>query len=63
MFTKRIELFTLMGFPVRIDASWFLLAFLIVWSLAAGVFPAYYEGLSSATYWAMGVLGALGLFG
>lgn len=62
MFTKRITLFTLLGFEVRVDLSWILLAILITWTLAAGVFPAYYPDLPRATYWAMGVIGALGLF-
>lgn len=32
------------------------------WSLAAGFFPAQYDGLSTTTYWVMGIVGALGLF-
>lgn len=32
------------------------------WSLASSVFPAQLEGLTTAQYWTMGVLGALGLF-
>jgi len=35
---------------------------LITWSLAEGAFPRFYEGLSTATYWGMGLAGALGLF-
>lgn len=62
MFTKRITLFSLLGFEVRVDLSWVFLAILIVWTLAAGAFPAYYPDLPVATYWAMGVVGALGLF-
>ena len=62
MFGKRITLFRLLGFEVRIDLSWLLLAALITWSLAVGVFPSYYQGLAPATYWWMGVSGAAGLF-
>jgi len=62
MFGKSIKLFSLLGFEVKIDLSWLVIAVLIVWSLATGVFPHYNEGLSTATYWWMGVLGALGLF-
>ncbi|HEX5439144.1 MAG TPA: site-2 protease family protein [Gemmatimonadaceae bacterium] len=62
MFGRRYHLFNLSGFAVSIDASWFLLAILIIWSLATGVFPAYVRGLSAGTYWAMGVAGAVGLF-
>jgi len=39
-----------------------LLAFLITWSLAQGLFPYYFKNLSSSTYWWMGIFGALGLF-
>jgi len=62
MFGRRYHLFNLSGFAVSIDASWFLLAILIVWSLATSVFPVYYRGLAPGVYWAMGVAGAIGLF-
>lgn len=59
---KPIDLFHLFGFAVRADPSWFLLALLVVWSLASGVFPATHPGLPAGTYLLMGVGGALGLF-
>jgi Zn-dependent protease/CBS domain-containing protein len=62
MFGNRITLFKLLGFEVRIDASWLLLAVLVTWSLAKGIFPSSYKGVSEVTYWVMGALGALGLF-
>lgn len=62
MFGRKIPLFTLFGFKVSIDISWFILAILITWSLADGLFPHYFEGFSRATYWWMGAAGALGLF-
>jgi Zn-dependent protease/predicted transcriptional regulator len=62
MFGRRITLFKLFGFEVKIDISWFILALLITWSLAEGVFPHYFEGLSTPTRWIMGVGGAVGLF-
>ena len=62
MFGKSISLFKLFGFEVKIDLSWLVIAALITWSLATGVFPYYYEGLSTTTYWWMGIFGALGLF-
>ncbi|MBD3305607.1 site-2 protease family protein, partial [candidate division KSB3 bacterium] len=62
MVGKGITLFTLFGFKVRIDLSWIIIAVLITWSLAQGVFPYYYEDLSASTYWWMGLFGALGLF-
>ena len=62
MFGKRISLFSLFGFKVSLDITWFILAILIVWSLAEGLFPQYYHGLTSVTYFWMGVAGAIGLF-
>ena len=62
MFGNRVTLFKLLGFEVRLDSSWIVLAVLITWSLAKGVFPAYFEDMPAANYWAMGVAGALGLF-
>ncbi len=62
MFGRRYNLFTFAGFPIRIDASWFIIAVFITWSLAAGVFPRFFPGLSTFAYWMMGIAGALGLF-
>ena len=62
MFGKKVKLFSLFGFRVSIDLSWIIIAVLVTWSLAEGVFPQYLEGLSSGTYWWMGVVGAAGLF-
>ena len=59
MFGKSIKLFRLFGFEVKIDLSWFILAVLITWSLARGVFPIYFRGLDTATYWWMGIGGAI----
>jgi Zn-dependent protease len=62
MFEKKIPLFSLFGFKVGIDITWFVLVVLITWSLAKGMFPRYFPGLSNTTYWLMGAAGALGLF-
>jgi Zn-dependent protease/predicted transcriptional regulator len=62
MFGKRIDLFKLLGFQVRIDPSWIIIAVLVAWSLSTGLFPFQYEGFSTRTYWIMGIVGALGLF-
>lgn len=62
MFWKRIDLFTLAGFRIGLDLSWFLLAALLVWSLSAGYFPYAVPGLEQSAYLWMGVIGAIGLF-
>jgi Zn-dependent protease/CBS domain-containing protein len=59
---KKIPLFTLLGFKVEIDVTWFILAILIVWSLAKGLFPYYFKNLSETSYWLMAIAGAIGLF-
>lgn len=62
MFGKRITIFRLFGFEVRVDISWLVIAVLVTWTLSQGLFPHYYEGLSKTVYWWMGIAGALGLF-
>lgn len=62
MFGRSITIFRLLGFEVKIDFSWILLALIITWSLAQGLFPYYFKNLTAATYWWMGIFGALGLF-
>ncbi len=62
MFLHRVRLFTLAGFAVWVDASWLVFATLIVWTLTVAVFPALTPGLPVATYWWMGIAGAIGFF-
>ena len=61
-FGRRLRLFKLLGFEVRLDWSWIIIAVLVTWSLADGLFPHYYRQLTPEVYWAMGLAGALGLF-
>lgn len=58
----QFRLFSLSGFEVKIDLSWLLLAFLISWSLGAGVFPVEYPDLPRRVYVWMGISCALGVF-
>ncbi|HTY65633.1 MAG TPA: site-2 protease family protein [Alphaproteobacteria bacterium] len=60
MFTHRIKIFTLFGFRVWVDASWLLVAALVAWSLAVGVFPEALPNLDAATYWWMAVTATIG---
>jgi Zn-dependent protease/CBS domain-containing protein len=62
MFGKSVPIIKLLGFEIKIDPSWIIVLFLMIWSLSLGVFPQYYQGLSSTTYWWMGIFGAIGLF-
>lgn len=63
MFGHSVKLFTLLGFEIKIDASWLLIAALIVWSLASGYLPQVLPGLSGGAYVALAVAAMLGLFG
>ena len=55
------DLFRLAGFQVSMDLSWLVIAFLVTWTLAAGVFPAQYPDLATGTYWVMGIACSIGL--
>ena len=62
MFGKRFSILRFAGFDIGLDISWFFIAFLLSWTLAAGYFPYLYKGLAPQTYWIMGICGMLGLF-
>ena len=51
-----------MGIPVRIHYTLWLVFILIAWSLAYGYMPRQYPGLSTLTYWAIGITSAIMLF-
>jgi Zn-dependent protease/CBS domain-containing protein len=62
MFRNSIKIFDLFGFDIRIDASWLVIAALIVWSLSAGYFPQVAPDLSQAVYLTLAMVAMLGLF-
>jgi Zn-dependent protease/predicted transcriptional regulator len=62
MFTKRYNFMTVGGINIGIDLSWFFIAILLSWTLAAGHFPFVYPGYTTGLYWLMGIIGMLGLF-
>jgi Zn-dependent protease/CBS domain-containing protein len=53
---------SIFGFEIRIDLSWLLIFFLVLWTLGAGLFPANYPGLDNATYFGMGIVATLLFF-
>lgn len=57
-----IRLGKIMGIPVRIHYTLWLVFILITWSLAYGYMPRQYPGLSTLTYWAIGITSAIILF-
>jgi Zn-dependent protease/CBS domain-containing protein len=61
MFPARFRLFTLLGFSVSIDISWFFLAFYLLLSLTR-YFPTVVPHQNTYLYIVMAMLGASGLF-
>ncbi len=53
---------SIFDFEIRIDFSWFVIFFLILWSFSTGVFPAQVPGYSRTVYLLMGGAGALLFF-
>ncbi|MEK6699643.1 MAG: site-2 protease family protein [Nitrospirota bacterium] len=53
---------TIMGIPIRVHFSWFIIFGLITWSLSTFYFPQAAPDLPAASYWVKGVLAALLLF-
>ncbi len=52
----------IIGIPVRIHYTLWLVLLLIAWSLAEGYMPQHYPGLGATTYWAIGIVSAVVLF-
>ena len=52
----------ILGIPIRVHASWFLVFLFVTWTLATGYLPGALPGLSPGRYWGMGGIAALLLF-
>jgi Zn-dependent protease/CBS domain-containing protein len=57
-----IHLARIAGIDVGIHYTWLFAFALIVWSLAAGLFPSTAPGFPPLTYWILGIAAALALF-
>lgn len=53
---------SIFGFEIRVDFSWFIIFFLILWTFTFAVFPTNFPGLPTGAYIAMGVAGTLLFF-
>jgi Zn-dependent protease len=51
-----------LGFEIRLDTSWFIIFFLVLWTLSVGVFPAAAPGQSTTVHVMMGAVGTLLFF-
>jgi Zn-dependent protease len=51
-----------LGIPIALDASWFLVFVLFTWALAASYFPTEFPGWPAARYWAVAAATAVLLY-
>lgn len=56
------KLGSILGFEIRVDLSWLLIFFLILWTLTVNLFPFNYPGLDNTSYIVMGVSGTILFF-
>ncbi|MBE0413998.1 site-2 protease family protein [Yoonia sp.] len=63
MFSRSFTIFTLFGYDIKLDLSWFFIALLVVWSLATGYFPQTLTQATSLQILVLSVLSMLALFG
>jgi Zn-dependent protease/CBS domain-containing protein len=57
-----IPLGRILGIPIRLDYSWFLIFVLLTWTLAVGYYPAEFKNWPTIQYWAIGAATAMMLF-
>lgn len=52
----------ILGIPIGLDPSWFLIFVLLTWTLAVGYFPGEFKGWPTAQYWVVGAVTAIMFF-
>ena len=57
-----LKIFRIFGIDIKIHFSWWIVFFLLSWSLSTAFFPQFFPGYLVKTYWLMGVVSALLLF-
>jgi len=57
-----IKLFSIVGIPVDINASWLIAVAIITWSLATTAYPSFFHLWSEPQYWLAGIVTTLLLF-
>jgi Zn-dependent protease/CBS domain-containing protein len=62
MFRHTIPIGRVLGIPIDLDYSWFLIAALITWMLAVSYYPVEFKGGTSIEYWLMGAVTAVLFF-
>ena len=59
---RGISLVRVLGIPIELDYSWFLIFALVVWTLAAGTFPSEFKNWPTTEYWLVGIATAIVFF-
>ncbi len=62
MMRQTIRLGRILGIPIGVDYSWFLIFVLLTWTLAVSYYPAEFKDWPAAQYWVMGGVTAILLF-
>lgn len=62
MFKNAVQLFEILGFKLKVDPSWLLIAALIVWSLSTSYFPDALPDRTATLYTVLGIVAMLGMF-
>ena len=57
-----ISLGRILGIPIGVDFSWFLIFGLLTWSLATSYFPAEFKDWSVTQYWIVGAATVILMF-
>jgi Zn-dependent protease len=57
-----IPLGRILGIPIGLDYSWFLIFVLITWTMAVGYYPSEFKNWPAAQYWVVGAVTAIMLF-
>lgn len=60
--TRSVALGRVLGIPLGLDYSWFLIFALVTWSLGSSYFPEQYPGWSTGLYWTIGLATSLLFF-
>jgi Zn-dependent protease/predicted transcriptional regulator len=59
---RSLNLGKILGIPIKLHSSWFLVALLLTFSLGGSYFPQRYPAWSELAYWAVGAITAIFLF-
>lgn len=57
-----VKIGSIFGVPIKLHYTLVIAVLLIAWTLADGLMPSQYPGLSVTEYWLIGVIGAIALF-